>query len=147
LKHEEIMLISPNGTVPSTRSSDRYFSGVVIAEQIVAAPSPARLKAARVTFLPGARTAWHHHPYGQTLFVTSGTGLVQVYGEPARLIKPGDTVWIGPGEKHWHGATATTAMTHIAMHEHQDGVYATWQEHVADEDYAAANASSMNAET
>jgi quercetin dioxygenase-like cupin family protein len=113
----------------------------VLSEPIIATPDPARLNASKVSFLPSARTAWHSHPYGQTLYVTAGTGLIQLFGEPAQVIQAGDTVWIAPDEKHWHGATAKTSMTHIAMHERLDGKYATWMEHVSDDDYALAQPS------
>ena len=93
-----------------------------------------------VTFEAGARTNWHTHPLGQTLYVVSGVGRVQKLGEPVREIKPGDTVWIAPGEKHWHGAAPTTAMVHLAMHEALDGSHVTWMEPVTDEDFAAAPA-------
>ncbi|MEN4918906.1 cupin domain-containing protein [Achromobacter spanius] len=132
------MKVVRNGEGRTNRGSAEYFSGTVLSEPIVVAPDPARLNASRVTFLPAARTAWHSHPYGQTLYVTAGTGLVQLMGEPARVIRPGDCVWIAPGEKHWHGATALHAMTHIAMHERLDGQYATWMEQVSEDDYAAA---------
>lgn len=112
-----------------------YFTGSVMIEPIVSAPAPATLSALRVSFAPGARTAWHTHPLGQTLFVVSGAGLYQTEGEAAVEILPGDTVWIPPGEKHWHGARPDTAMTHIAMQEGQNGVHAVWLELVSDADY------------
>jgi quercetin dioxygenase-like cupin family protein len=99
------------------------------------APEPARSRAASVTFEPGARTAWHTHPLGQTLIVTSGLGWAQREGEPLEEIRPGDVVWFAPNEKHWHGATPTTAMTHIAVHEALDGKTVEWMEHVSDEQY------------
>jgi quercetin dioxygenase-like cupin family protein len=99
------------------------------------AEAPGRARGASVTFEPGARTAWHTHPLGQTLLVTAGAGRVQVWGEPIREIKAGDTVWFSPGEKHWHGASPTTAMTHIAMQEAIDGVHADWLEAVSGEQY------------
>ena len=102
---------------------------------LIEAPEPARLLGASVTFEPGARTAWHTHPLGQTLFVLSGVGRVQKLGEPVQEIKPGDTVWIAPGEKHWHGAAPDVAMSHIAIQEAVDGVAVTWMEHVSDADY------------
>ena len=101
------------------------------------APSPARLNCSRVSFEPGARTAWHTHPLGQTLYVISGVGRVQAKGGPIREIRPGDVVWIPPNEKHWHGASPTNGMTHIAMQEALDGVYSTWMEHVTDAEYSA----------
>lgn len=134
------MKVVKNGEGRTNRGSAENFSGTVLSEPIIVAPDPARVNASRVTFLPSARTAWHSHPYGQTLYVTSGTGLVQLMGEPPQVIGPGDCVWIAPGEKHWHGATAQHAMTHIAMHERLDGQYATWMEQVSDADYAAAQA-------
>jgi quercetin dioxygenase-like cupin family protein len=99
------------------------------------APAPARVAAASVSFEPGARTAWHTHPLGQTLVVTAGCGWAQRWGEPVEEIRPGDVVWFPPGEKHWHGATPTTAMTHIAMHEKLDGKAVEWLEQVSDEQY------------
>jgi quercetin dioxygenase-like cupin family protein len=136
------MDIKGTGTIPSRRGSAEYFTGTVWADTIVNAPAPARLQAARVSFEPGARTAWHTHPLGQTLHVVSGAGCVQLWGEPIRLIKAGDSVWIAPGEKHWHGATPTTGMSHIAMHEALDGSYAEWMEQVTDAQYAAAGSAS-----
>ncbi len=99
------------------------------------APVPARVAGASVTFEPGARTAWHTHPLGQTLIVTAGSGLVQRWGELIREIRPGDVIWFPPGEKHWHGASPTTAMTHIAIQEKLDGKVVDWMEHVTDEQY------------
>ena len=101
------------------------------------AEAPARLNCSRVSFEPGARTAWHSHPLGQTLYVISGIGRVQAKGGPIREIRPGDVVWIPPGEKHWHGASPTNAMTHIAMQEALDGVYSNWMEQVTDAEYSA----------
>jgi quercetin dioxygenase-like cupin family protein len=109
-----------------------------VADPIIEAPAPARIRAARVSFEPGARTAWHTHPLGQTLHVVTGLGRVQTWGAPIREIRPGDTVWIPPGEKHWHGASPTCAMMHIAMQESLDGTHVTWMEHVTDAQYAAA---------
>jgi quercetin dioxygenase-like cupin family protein len=125
-------------TIPTKRAPAEYFSGTVWQEALVEAPPPASLRAVRVTFEPGARTAWHTHPLGQTLYVLSGVGLIQLWGEPARLIKPGDAVWIAPGEKHWHGARAGNAMTHLAMQEALDGSAAAWMELVSDAQYASA---------
>jgi len=99
------------------------------------APAPALVQGASVTFEPGARTAWHTHPLGQTLIVTAGRGWAQREGEPVEEIRPGDVVWFAPGEKHWHGATATTGMTHIALQENQNGKVVEWMEHVTDEEY------------
>src|SRR3712207_249766 len=97
---------------------------------------PAGIRAVRVSFEPGARTAWHTHPLGQTLHVLSGIGRVQTWGGPVREIRPGDTVWIPPDEKHWHGAAPTIGMVHLALHEQIDGVHVNWLEHVSDEEYA-----------
>lgn len=132
------MDIKRAGTIASRRGSADWFSGTVWVDAIVNAPAPARVQAARVTFEPGARTAWHTHPLGQTLYVTAGVGYVQSWDGPIRLIRPGDVVWIPPGEKHWHGAAPTTGMSHIAIHEALDGDYATWMEHVSDAQYAVA---------
>src|ERR1700674_4304097 len=112
-----------------------YFTGNVLRDSIIEAPAPARLQAARVSFAPGARTAWHTHPLGQTLYVLAGVGRVQSAGGPVREIRAGDTVWIAPGEKHWHGAGPTTGMVHLAFQEGADGTYVTWLERVTDEDY------------
>ena len=110
----------------------------MLQDPIIAAEAPARLASNRVSFEPGARTAWHTHPLGQTLYVISGVGRVQAKGGPVREIRPGDVVWIPPGEKHWHGASPNNAMTHIAMQEALDGSYVTWMEHVTDADYNVA---------
>ncbi|MDA4846149.1 (R)-mandelonitrile lyase [Hoeflea poritis] len=133
------MEIFKAGARPTDSGSADYFIGDVTMDPIVSAPEPARVRALLVRFAPGARTAWHTHPLGQTLHVVSGAGYVQKAGEAARQILPGDTVWIAPGEKHWHGATENNAMAHIAIHEALDGSNVTWLEHVSDEDYAAAN--------
>jgi len=125
------------GSRPTLRAPKDYFTGTVWQDPIVSAPAPARLAATRVTFEPGARTAWHTHPLGQTLYVVTGIGRVQTEGGPVREIRAGDVVWIPPGEKHWHGASPTNGMTHIAMQEALDGSFATWMEHVSDADYAA----------
>ena len=131
------MDIHRNGSRPTRRGPADYFTGTVWMDPIVNAPAPARVAAARVAFEPGARTAWHTHPLGQTLYVISGVGRVQKQGEPVREIRAGDTVWIPPGEKHWHGAAPTTMMTHLAMQESENGSAATWLEQVTDEQYAA----------
>ncbi len=131
------MKIFTAGSRPTNRAPAEYFTGTVWQDPIVATEAPARVAAARVSFEPGARTAWHTHPLGQTLYVVSGVGRVQTLGEPVREIRAGDTVWISPGEKHWHGAAPTTGMVHIAMHESLDGSVATWLEHVTDDDYLA----------
>jgi len=112
-----------------------WFTGAVKIEPLFDASEPARVAAASVTFEPGARTAWHTHPLGQHIFVTSGRGWAQRWDGPVEEIGPGDVVWFSPGEKHWHGATATTAMTHIAVQEKLDGKAVEWLEHVSDEQY------------
>jgi len=129
--------IKRSGSQPSTKVSAEYFSGYVRVDPLFQAKNPARAVGASVTFEPGARTAWHTHPLGQTLIVTAGCGLVQRWGGPVEEIRPGDVVWIPPGEKHWHGATATTAMSHIAIQEQLDGKTADWMEKVSDEQYHA----------
>lgn len=129
------MEIFAAGTRPSKRAPEKWFAGAVWQDPIVEAPAPARVRAIRVAFEPGARTAWHTHPLGQTLHVLSGAGLVCLRGEAPRAIRPGDTVWIPPGEEHWHGAAPETGMVHLAMQEADDGVSANWLEHVSDEDY------------
>jgi quercetin dioxygenase-like cupin family protein len=113
----------------------RWFTGTVRIDPLVQAPEPALVQSARVSFEPGARTAWHTHPLGQTLIVTAGCGWVQREGGPIEEIRPGDVVWCSPGEKHWHGATPTTAMTHIAIQENKDGKVVDWMEHVSDGEY------------
>ena len=122
---------------PTSVASDAYFTGHVTQDPIVTAPEPARVRALRVTFSPGARTNWHTHPLGQTLYVVSGVGLVQKLGEPIQEIQAGDTVWIAPDEKHWHGATAENTMCHIATKEALDGSVVDWMEPVSDKDYNA----------
>lgn len=129
------MEIIPAGHRPSMRANSDWFTGTVWQDPIVETPDPARLRALRVYFEPGSRTAWHTHPLGQTLYVTDGIGLVGLRGRAAQVIRPGDTVWIPPNEEHWHGAGPTTSMTHIAMQEAQDGSVATWLDKVSDEDY------------
>lgn len=126
------------GTRPTGHAPKENFTGTVLLDPVITAPSPARLSCARVSFEPGARTNWHAHPLGQTLYVISGVGRVQAKGGPIREIRPGDVVWIPPGEKHWHGASPANGMTHIAMQEGSDGVYATWMEPVTDAEYSAA---------
>jgi len=132
------MDITLAGTRPTRRAPKEYFTGTVWQDPIVQAPAPARLVSNRVSFEPGARTAWHTHPLGQTLYVIAGVGRVQAKGGPVREIRPGDVVWIAPGEKHWHGAAPTTGMTHIAMQEADGGKYVEWMEQVTDQEYAAA---------
>ena len=122
---------------PTRRAPAEYFTGMVLQDPIIMAEAPARLNCSRVSFEPGARTAWHSHPLGQTLYVISGIGRVQAKGGPIRESRPGDVVWIPPGEKHWHGASSTNAMTHIAMQEALDGVYSNWMEQVTDAEYSA----------
>lgn len=129
------MEVKRSGSQPSARGSAEYFTGNVRIDPLFEAPAPARVFCASVTFEPGARTAWHTHPLGQTLIVTAGCGRVQSWGGPIEEIRPGDVVWIAPGEKHWHGAAPTTAMTHIAIVERLDGKTADWLEKVSDEQY------------
>lgn len=132
------MKITPSGSVPTKRAPASYFTGTVFQDPIIETPAPAQLYATRVTFEPGARTAWHTHPVGQTLYVIAGCGRAQAEGGPILEIRAGDVVWFPPGEKHWHGAAPTTMMTHIAMQEAKDGKYVDWLEHVSDADYNAA---------
>jgi len=123
------------GSQPSARGPADWFTGTVRIDPLFQAPDPARAVGASVTFEPGARTAWHTHPLGQTLLVTAGCGLAQREGGPIEVIRPGDVVWFVPGEKHWHGATPTTAMTHIAIQEQLGGRTVDWMEKVSDEQY------------
>ena len=125
------------GSQASAKGPAEYFTGAVRIDALFQRPDPARVVGASVTFEPGARTAWHTHPLGQTLIATAGCGLVQSWGGPVVKIRPGDVVWCPPGEKHWHGATSTTAMTHIAILEQLGGKNVDWMEHVTDEEYAA----------
>src|SRR5512143_557568 len=129
------MDIKRNGSQPSTQGPAEYFTGTVRIDPLFQAPEPARVTGASVTFEPGARTAWHAHPLGQTLIVTAGAGWVQEWGEPVQAIETGDVVSIPPGIKHWHGATAKTAITHIAIQEQLDGKTVEWMERVDDEHY------------
>ena len=129
------MEIKRSGSQASTRGQAEYFSGAVRIDPLFQSKEPARAAGASVTFEPGARTAWHTHPLGQTLVVTFGCGRVQRWGGPVEEIRPGDVVWFAPGEKHWHGAAPTTAMTHIAIQEKLDGKVVEWMEHVSDEQY------------
>jgi quercetin dioxygenase-like cupin family protein len=131
------MDIKRAGSEPSNTGPADYFTGSVRIDPLFKAPEPARVAGAHVTFEPGARTAWHTHPLGQTLIVTAGCGWVQREGGPIEVIRPGDVVWFPPGEKHWHGATARTAMTHIAIQENLDGKQVEWLEKVSDEQYRA----------
>ena len=130
------MDIKRSGSQPSAKGPAEYFTGTVRIDPLFEAHDPARTLGASVTFEPGARTAWHTHPLGQTLIVTAGCGFVQRWGGAIEQIRPGDVVWLEPGQKHWHGATATTAMTHIAIQEQLDGKTVDWLEQVSDEQYA-----------
>jgi quercetin dioxygenase-like cupin family protein len=129
------MEIKRNGSQASGKGPADWFTGTVRLDQPFAAAEPGRMSGAVVTFEPGARTAWHTHPLGQTLVVTAGLGWVQKDGGDREEIRPGDVVWFSPGEKHWHGATSTTAMTHIAIQERLDGKAVEWMEHVTDAQY------------
>jgi len=129
------MNITRNGSQPSGKGPAEYFTGSVRVDSPFQRSAPARVGGAIVTFEPGARTAWHTHPLGQTLIVTSGLGRVQREGGPIEEIRPGDVVWIEPGERHWHGASRTTAMTHVAIAEALDGKVVDWMEKVSDEQY------------
>ncbi|HET6180261.1 MAG TPA: cupin domain-containing protein [Candidatus Sulfotelmatobacter sp.] len=132
------MEIKRVGSQASARGPAEWFTGTVRIDLLFQAPDPALVSSASVTFEPGARTAWHTHPLGQTLIVTAGCGRVQRLGGPVEEIRPGDVVWIPPGEKHWHGAAPTTAMTHIAIQEKHQGKVVDWMEHVTDEQYNVA---------
>jgi quercetin dioxygenase-like cupin family protein len=134
---EQAMDIKRSGSQPSGKGPTEYFTGTVRVDPLFQAPEPARVVGASVTFEPGARTAWHTHPLGQTLIVTSGLGWAQHWGGPKEEIRPGDVVWFPPGEKHWHGATPSTAMTHIAIQEALNGKTVDWMEKVSDEQYRA----------
>ena len=123
------------GSRPSGKGPSDWFTGTVRIDPLFSAPEPARVNGASVTFEPGARTAWHTHPLGQTLIVTAGLGRVQREGGPIEEIRPGDVVWIPPGEKHWHGASPATAMTHIAIQESLGGKVVDWLEQVSDAQY------------
>jgi quercetin dioxygenase-like cupin family protein len=136
------MDIQRNGSTPAAKGPAEFFTGSVRVEPLIPTTPPARVGGATVTFEPGARSAWHTHPLGQMLIVTAGCGLVQSWGGPVVRIRPGDVVWCPPGEKHWHGASATTAMTHIAILESLNGKNVEWMEHVTDEEYAAGEAAS-----
>jgi quercetin dioxygenase-like cupin family protein len=129
------MEIKRGGSQPSGKGPAEYFTGAVRIDPLFQAPSPARVFTASVTFEPGARTAWHTHPLGQILVVTAGCGWAQRWGGPVEEIRPGDVIWFSPGEKHWHGAASTTAMTHIAIVEALDGKTADWMERVSDAQY------------
>src|SRR3954464_12420361 len=129
------MEITRSGSQPSNKGPADWFTGTVRIDPLFQPSAPARVAGASVTFEPGARTAWHTHPLGQTLIVMAGAGLVQREGGPIEAIHPGDVVWFPPGEKHWHGAAPTTAMTHIAIQEALDGKVVEWMEKVTDEQY------------
>ena len=129
------MEIKRAGSQSSTKGLTDWFTGTVCIDPLFEAPQPARVRCARVTFEPGARTAWHTHPLGQTLIVASGLGWAQQWGGPIEEIRPGDVIWFAPDEKHWHGATPTTAMTHIAIQEPHDGKSVDWLEKVSDQQY------------
>jgi quercetin dioxygenase-like cupin family protein len=132
------MKINKSGSQPSGKGPEVWFTGTVRIDPLFAAAEPARAAGNSVTFEPGARTAWHTHPMGQTLIVTFGLGWVQREGGSIEEVRPGDVVWFEPGEKHWHGASATTAMSHIAIQESLDGSPVTWLEHVTDEQYGGS---------
>ncbi len=129
--------ITRGGSQPSAKGSAQYFTGAVRVDSLFPATAPSRVSGGHVTFEPGARSAWHTHPVGQTLIVTSGLGWVQQWGGAKQEIRAGDIVWFPAGVKHWHGASATTAMTHIAIQEQVDGKAVDWMEHVTDEQYRA----------
>lgn len=124
------------GSKPSQKAEAKNFTGTVRVDRLYEGTAPARARASAVTFEPGARTGWHKHPFGQALIVTAGCGRVQRQGEPVQEIRQGDVVWIHPGEVHWHGASATTSMTHIAIAEHDNGLSATWDTLVSDDEYS-----------
>jgi quercetin dioxygenase-like cupin family protein len=132
------MDIRRGGSQPSAKGSPEYFSGTVRIDPLYEAPAPARLVAVSVTFEPGARTAWHTHPLGQTLIVTSGSGFTRCSDGDSKEIRPGDVIWCPPGEKHWHGAAPNTAMTHIALVEALDGKTVEWMDKVTDAEYQTA---------
>ena len=129
------MDIRPCGSMPSRRMTNDWFTGVVWQDPVIEAPAPARIRANWVRFEPSARTNWHTHPLGQTLYVLSGAGLVQLWGGPIRPIRAGDVIWFAPGEKHWHGASPDCALVHYAMQEALDGKHVEWLEKVSDEQY------------
>jgi quercetin dioxygenase-like cupin family protein len=136
------MQITHPGSRPSTKGSPEYFTGDVRVDMLNNPPSPARTSCASVTFEPGARSAWHTHPLGQTLIITAGCGWTQCEGGPIVEIRAGDVLWCPPGQKHWHGATPTTSVTHIAIQEALNGKNVEWMEHVTDEEYLAGPPSS-----
>jgi quercetin dioxygenase-like cupin family protein len=132
------MEIVRTGSKPSAKGPAEWFTGTVRLDPLFTAPAPGRVAGTTVTFEPGARTAWHTHPLGQTLVVLSGLGRVQREGSGVEEIRPGDVVWIPPNERHWHGASPTTAMTHVAILESLDGKVVEWMEHVTDEQYTGS---------
>ena len=134
-ERNNVMEIKRVGSQASSKGPSEWFTGAVRVDILFQAPDPALVSGASVTFEPGARTAWHTHPLGQTLIVTAGFGWVQREGGPVEEIRPGDVVWFPPGEKHWHGATPTTGMTHIAIQEKLNGKVVDWMEHVTDQQY------------
>ncbi|MEZ5385918.1 MAG: cupin domain-containing protein [Prosthecobacter sp.] len=138
------MKIARTGTQASAKGPADWFTGTVRIDPLFQTEAPARAAGANVNFEPGARTAWHTHPLGQTLIVTSGFGLVQREGGPIEEIRPGDVVWFPPGEKHWHGASPSTAMSHIAIQEALDGKVVEWLEHVSDDQYPEKSSISQN---
>lgn len=130
------MEIIRNGSQPSTKGPAEYFTGTVRIDPLISPPEPSRVAMALVTFEPGARTAWHTHPFGQTIIITAGFGWAQREGGEIEEIRQGDVIYFSPNEKHWHGATSTTAMSHIAIQEKLDGTPVTWMEQVTEEQYA-----------
>lgn len=134
------MAYFPAGSRPSRRGPAEYFTGTVWQDPIVDTEPPARVRAVTVFFEPGARTAWHTHPLGQTIHVTGGHGLFQIEGELIRRLSPGDTVYFPPETRHWHGAAPDAAMSHLAIHEALDGTHVTWMEHVSDDQYGGPQA-------
>jgi len=132
------MEIRTSGSTASRLAPADYFTGTVWQDPVIDTPAPGNVRATLVHFEPGARTAWHTHPAGQTLYILSGVGRVQSLGGPVREVRAGDVIWFSPGEKHWHGAGPTTTMSHMAITEVSDGRYVTWMEKVADEQYKAA---------
>jgi quercetin dioxygenase-like cupin family protein len=140
-ENSPMITVIQSGTKSSVKGSSEYFTGTVRIDSPFQGSEPARVGGATVTFEPSARTAWHTHPLGQTLIVTSGLGLVQEWGGPVQEIRPGDIIWIPAGVKHWHGAAPETAMSHIAIAEAQEGKVVEWMEQVTDEQYASAKKS------
>jgi quercetin dioxygenase-like cupin family protein len=129
------MEIFKSGSRATRRAAKEYFTGDVWQDPLIDAPAPSRVHSTRVTFAPGGRTFWHTHPYGQTLYILAGTGRVQEWGGPLREVKAGDVVWFGPDVKHWHGASPTHTMVHVAIQEDKNGSYIAWSEEVSEEQY------------